>query len=70
MGKYVHYTQEEKERADRVNWEELLLRSGEELLPSGREDKSDWGSNHSITIRGNCWYDHAEEKGGLAIDFV
>ena len=68
MGKYVHYTQEEKERANRVNLEELLLRSGEELLPSGREKRL--GSNHSITIRGNCWYDHAEEKGGLAIDFV
>ena len=68
MGKYVPYTQEEKERANRVNLEELLLRSGEELLPSGREKRL--GSNHSITIRGNCWYDHAEEKGGLAIDFV
>lgn len=68
MGKYVHYIQEEKERANRVNLEELLLRSGEELLPSGREKRL--GSNHSITIRGNCWYDHAEEKGGLAIDFV
>ncbi len=68
MGKYVHYTQEEKERANRVNLEALLLRSGEELLPSGREKRL--GSNHSITIRGNCWYDHAEEKGGLAIDFV
>lgn len=39
MGKYVHYTQEEKERANRVNLEELLLRSGEELLPSGREKR-------------------------------
>ena len=68
MGKYVHYTQEEKERANRVNLEALLLRSGEELLPSGREKRL--GSNHSITIRGNCWYDHAEETGGLAIDFV
>ena len=68
MGKYVHYTQEEKERANRVNLEALLLRSGEELLPSGREKRL--GSKHSITIRGNCWYDHAEEKGGLAIDFV
>ena len=68
MGKYVHYIQEEKERANRVNLEALLLRSGEELLPSGREKRL--GSNHSITIRGNCWYDHAEEKGGLAIDFV
>ena len=27
-------------------------------------------SDHSITVRGNIWYDHAIEKGGLAIDFV
>src|SRR5699024_9233637 len=25
---------------------------------------------HSITVRGNEWYDHALEQGGLAIDFV
>lgn len=68
MGQYIHYTAEEKERANNVNLEQLLLKQGETLIPAGREKRL--GSNHSITIRKNCWYDHAEEKGGLAIDFV
>ena len=68
MGQYIHYTQEEKERANSVNLEQLLLKQGERLLPAGREKRL--GSNHSVTIHKNYWYDHAEEKGGLAIDFV
>lgn len=27
-------------------------------------------SNHSVTIYGNRWYDHAEEQGGYPVDFV
>ena len=68
MAKYVHYTPEEKRQANNVDLEQLLLQHGETLIPAGREKRL--GSNHSITIRKNCWYDHAEEKGGLAIDFV
>lgn len=68
MGQYIHYTQEEKERANSVNLEQLMLKQGEILLPAGREKRL--GSNHSITIRKNYWYDHATETGGLAIDFV
>lgn len=68
MTKYVHYTAEEKRRANNVDLEQLLLQHGETLIPAGREKRL--GSNHSITIRKNCWYDHAEETGGLAIDFV
>lgn len=63
-----YYTKSEIERANQVNLEELMKRQGETLLPAGRERRL--GSNHSITIRKNYWYDHAEEKGGLAIDFV
>lgn len=51
MGQYIHYTQEEKERANRVNLEQLMLKQGEILLPAGREKRL--GSNHSITIRKN-----------------
>lgn len=68
MGEYIHYTPEEKRRANNVDLEQLLKQHGETLIPAGREKRL--GSNHSITIRKNCWYDHAEEKGGLAIDFV
>lgn len=68
MSTYIHFTEEQKERANSVNLEEFLRRQGETLLSSGREKRLE--SDHSITIRGNEWFDHAAEEGGLAIDFV
>lgn len=68
MGKYIHFTEEEKERANSVDLEHFLLMQGERLLKSGREKRL--ASDHSITVRGNEWYDHATDKGGYAIDFV
>ena len=60
MGDYRQYTKEEITQANQVDLEELMRRQGEELLPSGREKRL--GSNHSVTIRKNCWYDHAAGK--------
>ncbi|MGB4661931.1 MAG: hypothetical protein WBI07_22345, partial [Mobilitalea sp.] len=68
MGTYIHFTEEQKERANSVDLVELLRMRGETMLPSGREKRLK--SNHSITIRGNEWFDHATKEGGLAIDFV
>lgn len=68
MGKYIHFTEEEKERANSVDLEHFLLQQGERLLKSGREKRL--ASDHSITVRGNEWYDHAADQGGYAIDFV
>jgi DNA-binding transcriptional MerR regulator len=68
MAKYIHFTDEEKEQANRVDLEHFLLQQGENLISSGREKRL--ASNHSITVRGNEWYDHATEEGGYAIDFV
>lgn len=68
MGKYIHFTEEEKGRANSVDLEHFLLQQGERLLKSGREKRL--ASDHSITIRGNEWYDHAADQGGHAIDFV
>lgn len=68
MGVYIHFTEEQKQRANAVDLIEFLQRQGEKLLPSGRDKRL--ASDHSITIRGNEWYDHALEQGGLAIDFV
>ena len=51
-----------------MDLEDFLSRQGEKLLRSGREKRL--ASDHSITVRGNRWYDHATEKGGYAIDFV
>lgn len=65
---YVYFTDEQKERANSVDLADFLHRQGEKLLPSGRDKRL--ASDHSITIRGNRWYDHACEKGGCSIDFV
>lgn len=68
MGTYIHFTKEEKQRANEVDLVEFLQKQGEKLLPSGREKRL--ASDHSITVRGNEWYDHSSDQGGLAIDFV
>lgn len=68
MSKYMYFTEEEKQQANAVDLEDFLARHGEKLLRSGREKRL--ASDHSITVRGNRWYDHATEKGGCAIDFV
>lgn len=48
--------------------EQFLLRQGEKLLPSGREKRL--ASDHSVTVHGNRWYDHAAEKGGGPVSFL
>ena len=68
MGTYIHFTDEQKQRANSVDLTVFLKMQGETLLPSGREKRIQ--SNHSITVRGNEWFDHATKEGGLAIDFV
>jgi len=65
---YVHFTDDQKRRAGEVDLEQFLLRQGEKLIPSGHEKRLT--SDHSITVRGNHWYDHAEEKGGGPISFM
>lgn len=68
MSSYVHFTEEEKQRANSVNLVDFLQRQGERLLPSGRDRRL--ASDHSITIRGNQWFDHSSEEGSHAIDLV
>ena len=65
---YIHFTEEEKQRANSVDLADFLQRQGEKLLPSGRDKRL--ASDHSITIRGNQWFDHASEEGSHAIDLV
>ena len=65
---YIPFTEEQKLRANNVNLVEFLRRQGEKLIPSGRDKRL--SSDHSITVRGNEWYDHAEERGGHAVSFV
>lgn len=68
MSCYQHFTDEQKQRANSVDLVDFLQRQGEKLLPSGREKRL--ASDHSITVRGNRWYDHAAEQGSYAIDLV
>lgn len=65
---YIHFTEEQKRLAASVDLVEFLRHRGEKLLPSGHEKRLD--SDHSITVRGNEWYDHEAEKGGGPISFA
>ena len=57
---YIHFTDEQKQLAASVDLEAFLRSRGERLISSGRDKRL--ASDHSVTIRGNEWYDHAEEK--------
>ena len=65
---YIHFTEDQKLRANSVDLVEFLRRQGEKLIPSGRDKRL--ASDHSITVRGNEWYDHEAEEGGGPISFV
>lgn len=69
MSTYIHFTQEQKDRARSTDLADLLSRQGERLKRSGKEYQWRDGSN-KVTIRGNLWYHQYEEVGGDAIDFV
>lgn len=65
---YIHFTDEQKRRAASVDLVAFLRRHGEELVRSGAEYRL--ASDHSITVRGSEWYDHAIEHGGGPVSFV
>ena len=68
MSNYVPFTKEQLEAANAADLTAYLQSRGEKLLPSGRDRRL--ASDHSVTIRGNEWYDHSSGEGGRAIDFV
>ncbi|MHB8963308.1 MAG: toprim domain-containing protein [Saccharofermentanales bacterium] len=55
-------------RANESSLEEFLQRQGEELKRAGKNFR--WARYQEITINGNCWYNHYEQRGGFAIRFV
>ena len=65
---YIHFTEEQKLRAASVDLVEFLRHQGEKLIRSGPEYRL--ASDHSITVQGNEWYDHAIKEGGGPISFV
>ena len=68
ISKFIEFTPEQKEHAASVDLEEFLLRQGEKLIKSGREKRL--ASDHSVTVRGCEWFDHASNEGGRAVSFV
>jgi len=65
---YIHFTDEQKQRAATVDLPAFLRDQGERLIRSGPEYRM--ASDHSVTVRGNEWFDHAIEKGGGPISFL
>lgn len=65
---YIHFTEEQKRQANAVDLVEFLRFKGEPLIRSGPEFRM--SSNHSVTVQGNEWYDHATEKGGGPVSFL
>lgn len=68
MRTFIYFSDDQKLRANSVDLVEFLRRRGEKLIRSGREYRLD--SDRSVTVRGDEWYDHADEKGGHAVSFV
>ena len=62
------YTQEQIDRANHVNLEQFLRSQGEKLIKSGREYR--WKRHDSMTIKGNRWFRHSQNRGGYPVDFV
>lgn len=65
---YIHFTDQQKEKAAGVDLAAFLESRGEKLIRSGRDMRL--ARDHSVTIRGNSWFDHAQQKGGGPISFV
>jgi hypothetical protein len=68
MTKYIHFTDEQKHRANSIDLADFLRAQGEEVTRAGRDWR--WERHDSVTLRGSRWYQHSAQEGGLAIDFV
>ena len=64
----MSYTQEQIDRANQVNLEQFLRSQGEKLIKSGHEYR--WERYDSMTVKGNKWFRHSQNKGGYPVDFV
>ena len=67
MGKFIYFTSAEKRQANEVDLPSFLCDRGEKLIMAGREYRL--ASDHSITVRGAKWFDHATRRSG-AVSFV
>ncbi len=69
MSTFIHFTDEQKEQARKIDLTELLRSQGKTLKRSGSEYEWKDGSQ-KVTIRGNLWYHQYDRQGGDTIDFV
>lgn len=71
---YIYFTEEQKHRANAASLVDYLRSRGEKLVRSGNEYRLIYynysGEHDSITIKGNEWYDHSAEEGGMAPKFL
>ena len=65
---YIYFTDEQKQRANSIDLADFLRCQGEEVTRSGHDYR--WARHDSVTLRGNRWFQHSANQGGLAIDFV
>lgn len=65
---YIHFTEEQKQRANATDLVEFLKSQREEVIRSGKEWR--WKRHDSVTIEGNRWYRHSRKEGGFAVEFV
>lgn len=69
MAGFVHFTDEQKDRARQTDIVSLLERQGEKVRRAGSE--YEWlDGTAKVSIRGNLWFHQYEREGGNAIDFV
>lgn len=64
----MNYTQEQIDRANQVNLESFLHAQDEQLVKSGNEYR--WKRHDSLTVKGNKWFRHSQNKGGYPVNFV
>ena len=65
---YIPFTEAQKLQAVAVDLPSFLARQGVALRRSGQEYRLE--TDPYITIKGNQWYDQAEQRGGNAVTFV
>lgn len=69
MSGYVHFTDEQKDRARQTDIVSILERQVEKVRRAGSE--YEWlDGTAKVSIRGNLWFHQYEREGGNAIDFV
>ena len=64
----MQYTEEQIARANQTDLVSFLNARGEQLVKSGREYR--WKKHDSVTVSGNRWYRHSQNKGGYPVDFL